>query len=133
MMTFQEIERLAANGAPIETQASLIDAGCYFWLRDVLNQFNGHFISLEAASRLKLTIRAKYNREIQERNQSVAAYAQYQQNIRAAGEWWNDLPKRSKTMGKDELIAELLAIVSAMVGEDVTAEAVRKAIKAQTK
>lgn len=125
-MTFEEIEEAAWAGKRLG-DAGPLERLCFQCMSELYRSFRSGETSHEKAKEAKNAIRRDFETVAQDHGRCVAAYAQYQQNIRAAGERWNDLPKRSKTMGKNELIAELLAIVSAMVGEDVTAEAVRKA------
>ena len=132
-MSFEEIERLAIRGGLSADCRSLPELECYRCLESLYRDYRMRRIGKEDAGREKAVIHRQFDAAAEEYAQRAELCRQIQQNIRAAGERWNDLPKRSKTMGKDELIAELLAIVSAMVGEDVTAEAVRKAIEDQTK
>ena len=127
-MTFEEIERHAIR-REFPAGNALPELECYSCLAALYDGYRRGRIDREAAGKQKAAIHRQYDRAVEEYDRRAEAYRRMQQNIRAASERWDALPKRAAMMDKDELISELLDIVSTMVGENVTAAAVRKGIE----
>lgn len=129
-MTFDEICKRAAAGESMADGSELIDCGCYERIQNLLNDFAGHRISQEEATKKKNDIRRNFELEQSEKYARRAAYAQYQESIRRASESWTTLPKAVRDgLSGNDLILRLLDIISAMTGDSVTAGIVAKQLE----
>lgn len=125
-MTFQEIEMMASQGEPIAKTRPYPDQACYMSLRALYNEYRRRAISREDASKEKQNIKAWYQAAQAEHTRYTAAYAQYQENIRCAGELLAKLTKASASnISVRDLLEISLDLISAMTGETVTASTIR--------
>lgn len=126
-MTFEEIEQIAVCGGKSSECRSLPELECFRCLTSLYGDYRKGRIGKEDAGREKAVIHRQFDAAVEEYTRRAEIYRQVQENIHAAGERWNSLPKRMGHIDRDGLVTELLDIISAMVGENVTAMAVRKA------
>lgn len=130
-MTFDMIEELARQkakqpGTKTTERMSAADRFAFFCMTELYRKFYIRSISREAAQRMKARLKADYEELRQDRAQYAAAYSQYQENIRNASALWTGIVLFARTATDTELIDRLLQIITAMVGEDVTSNQVRK-------
>lgn len=131
-MTFDDLERQAMQTEKGKTSDGLaeitpLDRLCLFGLTELYCKYQRGEIGKKNAQLAKLEIKADFELLKRERRLWAGALAQYQENIRLASEQWSSIAVFARTATDAELIDRLLAIITAMVGEAVTAQAVRKA------
>lgn len=133
-MTFEEVEEAAKcrarfGAAKVQGRTFPEERLCIFALSELYRRFYAHELSRDAAKPVKAEIQADFEAASRDRELHRAGLAQYQENIRNAATLWTEIVPFSRTCTDKELEDRLLNIISAMVGETVTAEAVRKARK----
>lgn len=129
-MTFQEIELIASKKEPISKTQPYPDQACYISLRSLYSEYRKRMISKQDASKEKQNIKAWFMAAQLEYIRYTAAYAQYQENIRRAGELLAELTKASANNPPLKDLFDLsLDLISSMIGETVTASTIRNNLK----
>ena len=126
MTSFSDLETAARMEQPPPKKIEAYEKMAWMLLRDLYRRFRKHEISHDAAKSIKAEIQGLFSRAETERLQLKGILYQGQESIRLAGERWETIVHSSLSMTDRELAETLLDIVSAMVGESVTAQAVRK-------
>lgn len=122
-MKFEEIEKNVLLKRQPDQNATLAEVQCYIALRDLYHSFAYKYISKDMASRDKKQIKKAFENAVHAENQHKAAWAQYQENIRQAGELLSKMQK-----AEDETALALLACecVGKMCGEMAGFEMIKK-------
>lgn len=124
-MTFDELSDLARSNREMPSGLPLPEQECYLALRHLYGSYRKKIISQERGNREKKAIRTAFWSAVEEYAKRSDSWKRDQERIRAASQWYSDLPVFSRTATDAEVIDRLLTILSAMAGECVTAQAVR--------
>lgn len=125
-MKFLEIDQIARNTLQMPNGLSLPEQSCFCALRNLYHSYKRKMIDTAQAGKEKRAIHAEFDWASTEYSRRSAAYAQYQEDIRNAGQSWETLAKDAAGMTDAQLVDRLMEIISHMVGETVTADAVRR-------
>lgn len=126
MLDFAGLEEAARKEQALPVGAEAYEVLSWMLMRDLYRRFRRQELSHEAAKEIKAELRRLFDRAERERRQARAVWAQHQESLRLAGERWETIARDSASMADGELVDALLDIVSVLVGERVTAEAVRR-------
>lgn len=125
-MNFDEITLLAIRREEPNSGMKLHELECY---RCLVSLYDGHrrgYIDKERAVREKRLIRARFREAEEEYIRHIEIWNKDQERIRNASIWRTELPLFAKTATDEELVNRLLDILSAMTGEEITANTIRK-------
>lgn len=126
-MNFDFLNDLARGNEEMPTGLTLPEQECFLALRHLYGSYRQRLFSQEQGNREKKAIRIAFQAAGKEYAKRDDNWKRDQERIKAASEQWSSIAVFARTATDAELIDRLLAIITAMVGEAVTAQAVRKA------
>lgn len=117
-MFFEEIEQLVLKNEPIPDKYDLDVLFCRELLVLLYTQYRSGNISRDAARAKKNELKALYNRSQDAHKLYKAMYAQYQENIRVAGELVREMGlRRSEGASDKELLDISIRIIARLLNE----------------
>lgn len=129
-VTFEDIELRASKGEDPPKNCGDEEKACWYAMQGLYAMYYAKKISREEAKERKKEIAACYRNLTTDRTRYFASCVQYMENIRQASKYKYELVKATTI---EQALDLALKTITAMIGEGMTEQAIRRTLNLQAK